>query len=102
MPTKKPRLAITLTPESRDALERLTEVSGIAASQFISQLVHDAVPMLQGMTRSFEIAKKSPQRAAEIMSEMLGGVAVEVAQHQLAFDAAVKKKKRKLRRRPVK
>lgn len=101
MPTKKPRLAITLSPESRAALERLTEASGIASSQFVSQLVHDAVPVLDAMTRSFIAAKKSPQRAAEIMQELLIDAHVEVAQHQLALDG-VKKKKRKLRRRPVK
>lgn len=100
MPTQKPRLAITLTPETREALERLTQVSGIASSQFVSQMLHDAIPMIDAMTRSFEAAKKSPHRAAEIMQELLTEAQVEVAQHQLAFDAAAKKKKRKLRKRP--
>lgn len=101
MPTKKPRLAITLTPESRDSLERLTQASGIAASQFVSSLLHDSIPVFDAMARSFLEAKKSPQRAAQIMGEMMSGASVELAQHQLAFERAVKKK-RKLRRRPVK
>lgn len=103
MPTKKPRLAITLTPESRDALERLTQASGIASSQFVSQLIHDSVPVLNAMAAAFAEAKKSPMRAAEIMRDALGEAHIDVAQHQLALDAAIsKKKKRKLRKRPVK
>lgn len=102
MPTKKPRLAVTLTPESRAALERLSDVSGIASSQFISQLMHDAIPVVEAMTRSFEEAKKSPQRAAQIMQELLTDAHVEIAQQQLAFESARAKKKRKLRRRPAK
>ena len=101
MPTKNPRLAITLTPETRASLERLTQASGIASSQFVSQVLHDAIPLFDTMARSFEAAKKSPQRAAEIMQEMMTEVSVEAAQHQLAFDKATKKK-RKLRRRPTK
>lgn len=102
MPTKKPRLAVTLSPESRASLERLSKASGIAASQFISQIVHDAIPVIDAMTRSFEEAKKSPQRAAEIMRDLITHAQVEAAQHQLALDAAIAKKKRKLRRRPTK
>jgi hypothetical protein len=103
MPSTKPRLAITLSPESRAALERLTQTSGIASSQFVAQLIHDSIPLLNSMSAAFAEAKKSPIRAAEIMRDALGGAHIDVAQHQLELDAYIgKKKKRKLRRRPVK
>lgn len=101
MPTNKPRLSVTLTPESREALERLSKVSGIAASQFITQLIHDAIPVIDAMTRSFEEVKKSPQRAAQMMQEVLVGAQIEAVQQQLGLDSSAKKK-RKLRRRPTK
>lgn len=103
MPTKKTRLAVTLTPESRAALERLHEASGIAASQFVAQVVHDSVPVFDAMATAFVAAKKSPARAAEVMRELLGKAHMDVAQYQLALDEAIARRpRRKLRRRPVK
>lgn len=102
MPTKKPRLAVTLTPESRAALERLTKASGIASSQFIAQIVHDAIPVIDAMAVAFAEAKRSPVRAAEVMRDALGQAHLHAAQEQLRLDVEIQKKKRKLRRRPSK
>lgn len=99
MPTTKPRLAITLTPESREALERFTKASGIASSQFVSKVVHDAVPMIDAMTRAYLAASKKPLDAVVMMEESLNEAMTTLAQHKLALEHT--KRRRKLRRRPV-
>lgn len=100
MPTMKPRLSVTLTPESRAALERFSEVSGIAASQFIRSIVDDAVPIIDAMTRAYETARKSPARAVGIMESEFVRTMAKAAQSQL--DLEVAKKEKKIRQRPRK
>ena len=100
MPTKKARLQVTLSPEARAALERFSQVSGVASSQFITKMVDDALPLIESMTRAFETAKKAPQQAADIMREATHTAMARAAQETLAFDAHVKR--RRLRKRPTK
>jgi hypothetical protein len=99
VPTKKPRLNITLSPAARSALERFSQISGIAASQFISKIVEDSIPVIDSMTAAFEVARKSPIKAAQIMSDMTHVAMVNVAQESLAFEAEVRKPR--LRKRPT-
>jgi hypothetical protein len=96
MPTTKPRLNVTLTPESRAALERLTEASGIAASQFISRIVHDAIPVIDATAKAMKMAKANPHRATELMHEVLTEAQSEMGQVQIEFE----EQRKKLRRRP--
>jgi len=97
--TSKPRLNITLTSESRAALEKFSEVSGLAASQFVAQIVHDCIPLIESMTHAFELARKSPQAASDAMRDVLNQSMVQAAQHSLAFDKI--RPGRKLRKRPT-
>lgn len=100
MATTKPRMSITLSPESRAALERLSAVSGIAASQYISGLIHDAIPVIEATAKALEIAKRQPQKAADILNETMVRAVGQIAQQQLELDEAIKQ--RKLRKRPRK
>jgi hypothetical protein len=92
------RLAVTLTPDSRAALERLSEASGIAASQFVAKLVHDSIPVLEAMTRAFAVAKENPGKAVDAMGAALEKAMVEAAQMHLSLSRDTPGKK--LRRRP--
>jgi hypothetical protein len=96
MPTKKPRLNVTLTPESRAALERLTEASGIAASQFVASIVHDSIPIIEATAKAMALAKSNPQRAAALMNEVISETQGEMDQVKLDFA----EQRKKLRRRP--
>lgn len=97
--TDRPRrLNVSLTPESRAALERFSQVTGIAASQLIRSVMHDAIPVIDAMTQALAVVKTSPQKAADLMSEQLLNASVKAAQGKLELDEAVKEKK--LRRRP--
>lgn len=100
MPTKTPRLNVTLSPEVRAALERLSVVSGIAASQFVAQVMQDSLPVLEAMIAAFEAAKRSPRQAADLMRGVVSGAMASAAQEQLRFDAHVREPR--LRKRPRK
>lgn len=97
---KPQRLSITLSPESRAALERFSQVTGVAASQYISSLIHDAIPVIEATVKAIEAAKRTPQKAADILNEELVRVVGVAAQHQLALDEQIREKK--LRKRPRK
>lgn len=95
------RMSITLSSESRDALERFSEASGIASSQFITGIVHDSIPVIDAMTESFRIARSHPERAAELMTQQLLRASTLAAQAKLDL-AEEMAARRKPRRRPVK
>jgi hypothetical protein len=81
---KRPtRLNITFTPEGHAALERLAQTSGIAISQYVSRLVHDAVPLINATADALAIARKSPQQAAEIMKGAFDDVMAPALQVRL-------------------
>lgn len=71
MATSRPRLTISLAPEVRAVLYRLTEVSGIPASQYIAHLLEDTVPLIEATVKALEKAKKSPEAALGIMAREL-------------------------------
>lgn len=100
MPTTKPRLNVTLSPESRVALERFSQVTGMASSSFIAKLVHDAIPVINATADAIEIAKRSPAKAAALMNQAVVGGITEVVQAQLELDQRTRIGK-KLRKRPA-
>lgn len=93
------RLNVTLTPESRAALERFSASTGIAAAQLIRSLMHDAIPVVDAMTDAMAIAKSSPQKAADLMTAQLLSATAKASQAKLDLDEAAKEPK--MRRRPV-
>jgi uncharacterized protein (DUF1778 family) len=98
VPTKNPRISVTLTPESRAALDRLSDVAGVSASSFIGSLVHDAIPIIEATTRALVAARTQPQKAAEILNEQVVKANMVIAQHQLELDQAIKSRKVRKRR----
>lgn len=91
MPSQKPRLAITLSPESRDALARLSKVAGISASGFVASMVHDSIPVIIATAEALEQARKSPVKAAQVMNEAAVRGVAELVQAKLQLEAAVKR-----------
>lgn len=98
--SSKPRLNVSLTPESRASLERFSASTGIAAAQLIRSIMHDAIPVVDAMTEAMSIAKSAPQQAADLMTAQLLSVSATAAQARLDLDETAKR--RNLRRRPVK
>lgn len=95
------RMSITLTDDAREALERFSEASGIASSQFITSIVRDAIPVIDAMTESFRIARSNPERAADLMTAQMLRAGAMAAQAKLELDVEASSR-RKPRLRPVK
>lgn len=98
MPTTKPRLNVTLSPESRAALERFSKATGVAASQFVGSLVQDSIPVIDAMTKAISEARTAPRKAASTMGTALNDALIQAMQAKLDLDEHVHGKK--LRRRP--
>lgn len=99
MPTKNPRISVTLTPEARDALDALSVAAGVSASSFIGGLVHDAIPIIEATTRAIAAARTQPQKAADILNEQVVRANLMVAQEQLELAEAIKVRKMRRKRR---
>lgn len=99
-PARPPRtrLNVSLTPESRAALERFSEATGIASSQLIRSVMHDAIPVIEAMTEAMAIAKTAPQQAADLMTHQLLTASARAAQLNIELQDTVKQKR--LRKRP--
>lgn len=100
MPTKKPRVYVTLSPEAHHALTRFADVSGVAASQFIRSIVDDSIPVIEAMTKAYEMAKKAPTEAVKVMESELVRAMSRSAQMHLEMRSTVQQKPP--RRRPRK
>ena len=102
MPTKAPRIYVPIySQELQDALDEFQEVSGIAKSQILSQLLSETAPVIRAMSDAYRLAKKSPTAAVDRMREVVSDAHIGIAQLQLDMNAATAKpKRRKLRRAP--
>lgn len=54
MPTRKPRLSITLEDRHHDMLQRLSDVSGDSMGSIVVELVEAAMPILTQMVEAAE------------------------------------------------
>lgn len=97
MPTKAARVYVPISRELEKDLEEFTQVSGVAKSQILSQLLSECGPVIRSMTEAYRLAKKSPSQALESLREVVGGMHVKVAQLQLDMQP---KPRRKLRKAP--
>ena len=49
MPTKRPRINVTITPELHQALVEFRRASGMSSASLISQLLSETVPVINAM-----------------------------------------------------
>lgn len=95
MPSVKKRLALTLDDDLASALEDFAKVSGTSKASFIVSILRESMPLIQGMTKAFKMAKKSPADALHVMQEQMLQTQIKVAQGSLDLE----KKEHKLRPR---
>lgn len=95
MPTKKPRMGISLPPEVHKAYMELSEVSGMAASTFAAQVLSEALPMVRQLTAAFKVAQDSPAKAAAELENMMAAALVQTTQQSIDFQENIKPKLRK-------
>jgi len=84
MPTKKPRLNVTVTPEQHALLLELAELNGGSAAGYLRQmldhstpLLRTAVPLMRAAAQEVELSKETVQRLFDDALTALGEVATE-------------------------
>ena len=75
MPTKNPRLMITLTEEQRAVLDELGELQGRSAASFVRELVDAATPLLQSlatvMRAHVSLIQSQPTTVKKLVAEVI-------------------------------
>lgn len=61
MPTSKPRIAVTVTPQVFDTLDRLAKLTGRGRGAFVTELLDASHPALMRTVALLEAASDAPQ-----------------------------------------
>lgn len=79
MPTKKPRLMLTIPPELAHALDEFREATGTSPASFVTSLLVEALPMIQSLTKAARLAKQNNAEALDVFSETVADALCQVA-----------------------
>ena len=93
MPTKLPRIGLTVSPQLHAALGELRRVSGMSSASFLSSILEESVPMIEAVTESFKLAKSGVRAPLEPMKDVLAKAMVAGAQVSLDLHKPVKPKR---------
>ena len=78
MPTQKPRLALTVSPELQVALSNLAVAVGRPAATVAAELLEDMLPQLEGLTKIAKSVKDGNKVAAKrALQHLLGDAFAE-------------------------
>jgi len=91
MPTKKPRLNLTLDPELAALLDRFAEVTGSSKASFVVSMLREAMPVMEGTIQAVEIARKNPAKSFDDFSDLLMANMVTAQQMRLELEKDRKK-----------
>jgi len=83
MPTKKPRMALTLPDDVNEAIHELAAALGTPATKVVTELLQEMVPQLQGMAKVSRALKAGKHAAAKTaMRHMMGDAMAEIMVEQ--------------------
>lgn len=77
MPTKKPRINITVEQSVYDALNAYSSVSEQSMSKIIADMLEQLLPVFQSLTQAIDVAKKIESHAKADMLNSLESVVVD-------------------------
>jgi hypothetical protein len=78
MPTKKPRITITLDEEAYSAVSAYSAVTGQPISKFYSELTAGVLPTIRAVTQAYEVSKNINAMAGAELNTAMAGVATGV------------------------
>lgn len=80
MPSRLPRMSLTLPQEVSDAVNDLADAMGKPSTKVVTELLQDMVPQLQGLAKIARAGKLGNKAAAKrALTEMVGDAMAEVA-----------------------
>lgn len=65
MPTKKPRVAVTLKPETHEVIERLAALQGRSRGSVIAELLDAVTPALSRTVALMDAAQQAPKQVQQ-------------------------------------
>lgn len=86
MPTKNPRLSVTLRPELSAILDRLSKLTGNSKSAMVAELLDTAIPVFQRMSQVLEAAESLKAQAGESFDHLSAGMARAQARMESQLD----------------
>lgn len=86
---RSPRVAVTFSPEAMKVLDELSDAMKQPKSSIVAELIDEALPALVAAVEALKVVKEQPREAQRLMSNFAAQATMELAQEQLAFDAAV-------------
>ena len=87
MPTKNPRILVTLDQKDLELVRRIALAFDTSLSGAVRWLVAEVSPALVPMIEAMELAQKAPQEALQKMRTAMHGAASDMSQLHLEIDA---------------
>ena len=79
MPSSKPRLYLTLPDHVREAIDDLADALGKPSSKVVTELLEEAVPVMEGMAKAARAVQAGNRAAAKrALQHMLGDAMAEL------------------------
>lgn len=72
MPSKNPRMMLTIPPELAKAFDEFREATGTAPASFVTHLLMESLPMIRSITEASRAAARDQQEALGILQSALG------------------------------
>lgn len=79
MPTKKPRLTVTIDEDMQMALNAYADSTGQPVSKFVFDVLKGLMPTIQAVTQAYEVSKNISVIAGAELNTALCGVATGVS-----------------------
>jgi predicted DNA-binding protein len=87
MPTKNPRVSITLLPEEVAVLDRYSAASGTPRATVLAELVRSAVPNLEEAADLIEMANEAPRKVRQGLVDDLSNATADAMGFLRPFDS---------------
>jgi len=73
MATKKRRMMLSLPPELEHAFDEFREATGTAPASFVVEMLMQAVPMIESVSKAARMAKQGHIEAYDVLNATLAG-----------------------------
>ena len=95
MPTKKYRLQIPVSDETRKAVEAYAEAAGLSQAAAVGQILENAAPTMYQLAAALREAHRAPAKALQDAARVLERATTEAGQLGMDLREEAEKKKRK-------
>jgi hypothetical protein len=86
MPTKRPRLQITLPDETAYFVDRIHTLVGGSKAAIVTELLEQVTPVFRTHYEALEMLHSAPEQAKRIINNFANESIAKLAQHQLELD----------------